>query len=378
MAKTKMHELTELGQSLWLDYIDRPLLETGKLKEMIENGLRGMTSNPSIFNSAIGSSNDYDDKIRTLRAQGKTTFEIYDDLTIRDIQQAADHFADLYKRSNRLDGYVSLEINPQIANEVDAQIKEGKRLFAKVNRPNVMIKVPSTNAGFPVIEELIASGINVNVTLIFSLKQYEQSFNAYWQGLNRLVKTTSDLSGVRSVASVFVSRIDTDIDKLLDGLTAKETNADKKNQLIQLRGQAAVANSRLIYGRWQELMQSPQVKTLQAKGANNQRILWGSTGTKDPKYSDIKYVTELIAPETVNTLPEKTLMAFVDHGHAKNAFDSNCEAALAIIKALAGFGIDVNVICRDLLEKGVKSFDDAFVQLFDSIEKKAKQLSLIK
>src|SRR3989338_11344172 len=175
MTKTKMHSLAELGQSLWLDYIDRPLLESGRLQKMIENGLRGMTSNPSIFNAAIGSSHDYDDKIREWRARGKSTFEIYDDLTIRDIQQAADCFADLYRQTNRLDGFVSLEINPQIANEVEAQIKEGLRLFKKVNRPNVMIKVPSTNAGFPVIEELISQGVNVNVTLIFSQAQYERT-----------------------------------------------------------------------------------------------------------------------------------------------------------------------------------------------------------
>ena len=375
MTKTKMHSLAELGQSLWLDYIDRPLLESGRLQKMIENGLRGMTSNPSIFNAAIGSSHDYDDKIREWRARGKSTFEIYDDLTIRDIQQAADCFADLYRQTNRLDGFVSLEINPQIANEVEAQIKEGLRLFKKVNRPNVMIKVPSTNAGFPVIEELISQGVNVNVTLIFSQAQYERTLQTYFHGLNRLAKKTSDLSGVRSVASVFVSRVDTEIDKLLDALITKENDVAKKSKLENLRGQAASANARIIYERYKELMKTEVAESLQGKGANIQRILWGSTGTKNPQYSDIKYVTELIAPDTVNTLPEKTLNAFLDHGEIKKAFTGDAQSAFQIIHALADIGIDINAVCQDLLTKGVKAFDDAFVELFASIEKKTVQLS---
>ncbi len=228
MSKTKMIELAEFGQSIWLDYIDRPLLETEKLTSMIEKGLMGMTSNPSIFNNAIGSSSDYDKKIRMLNEAGKTTFEIYDELTIRDIQDATDQFKKVYDRTNGLDGYVSLEIDPRIAHKTQEQTQEGLRLFKKVDRPNLMIKVPSTKEGIPVIEELIASGVNVNATLIFSIEQFEQVANAYHKGLARRADEASDLSNIRSVASVFVSRIDTVVDKMINERLAKETDAAKK------------------------------------------------------------------------------------------------------------------------------------------------------
>jgi len=327
VQKSIMNELAELGQSIWLDYIDRPLLETGKLTTMIDDGLMGMTSNPSIFNNAIGSSSDYDGKIRVLNEAGKTTFEIYDELTVRDIQDATDQFKGVYEKTNGLDGYVSLEIDPRIAHKVQEQTQEGLRLFKKVDRPNLMIKVPSTKEGIPVIEELIANGVNVNATLIFSLEQYKQVASAYYKGLARRAGETSDLSNIRSVASVFVSRIDTVVDKMINERLVKEADAAKKEQLQLLKGKAAVANSRIIFAKSSELLESAEVKALEGKNANVQRVLWGSTGTKNPDYSDIKYVTELICAPSVNTIPEKTLSAFLDHGQVQDAFTDGPQEA---------------------------------------------------
>ncbi len=375
MSKPILNQLADFGQSIWLDYISRPLIETGKLKGLIDQGLRGMTSNPSIFNQAIGSSQDYDDKITQLKRQGKSTFEIYDELTIKDIQDATDIFKQVYDKTKGLDGYVSLEINPLLANKIEEQMLEGIRLYKKVSRPNVMIKVPSTDQGFPVIEELIAQGINVNVTLIFSLRQYEKTAEAYLKGLKRLSAKTADLSKVRSVASVFVSRIDTTIDKMLDDKIAAEKDSVKKNKLAALKGKAAIANSRLIFERSKELFAGEEFTKLH--GANVQRVLWGSTGTKNPAYSDIKYVTELIASPTVNTIPEPTLNAFLDHGKVSDAFQYfSATDAQNIISALKANGINVDDVCATLLKDGCVAFDKAFEALLTSIEKKAEQLAV--
>ncbi len=365
MNKTTLQELAEFGQSAWLDFINRPLLETGELKKLISLGLRGMTSNPSIFNQAIGASQDYDNKIRELKDQGKSSFEIYDELTIQDIQEAADHFKETYEKTNHCDGYVSLEINPLLAQKVGEQAREGVRLFKKVNRPNLMIKVPSTKEGFPVVEELISQSINVNVTLIFSLKQYEKTVQAYFDGLKRLKKSNGDLKNIHSVASVFVSRIDTSIDKMLD-----------EKKAPSLKGRAAVANCRLIFEKFRELFATQEFKELQTSGANIQRVLWGSTSTKNPAYNDIKYVTELIARPSVNTLPKNTLEAFLNHGKVKDAFTSDKKEAAKIISSLKEIDIDIDTICLKLLEEGCASFNQAFETLMSSIEKKAEKLSV--
>ena len=369
MPTSTMQQLSDLGQSVWLDFISRPLLETGKLKQLIQLGLRGMTSNPSIFNQSIGTTHDYDEQIILLKQKGKSTFDIYDALTINDIQQATDQFKGVYEQTKGLDGYVSLEINPLLANKVDEQIREGKRLFAKVNRPNVMIKVPSTKEGFPVIEELIASSINVNVTLLFSLEQYVNTTHAYWRGLKRLAQKTNELSKVRSVASIFISRVDTVIDELLE-----KRSAEAKN----LKGKAAVANARIIYEEYKKLFESNEFKALKAKGANVQRVLWGSTSTKNPSYNDVKYVEELIAVDTINTIPEKTLNCFLDHGKVKDAFQSNINEAKKVISALEHESISIDDVCKNLLKDGLKAFNDAFETLQHSLEKKAQQLSLAK
>lgn len=374
MKPTTIQQLADYGQSIWLDYISHGLIQDGRLKALIAEGLRGLTSNPSIFNQAMSCGCDYDEQISRLKAQGKSAFEIYDALTIADIQDAADLFKGIYEKTKGLDGYVSLEINPQIAHKVDEQVNEGIRLCTAVRRPNLMIKVPSTPEGLIVVEELIAYGINVNVTLIFSLPQYEQAAGAYLRGLDRLARHKGDLTKLRSVASVFVSRVDTTVDALLDEQISGATDPALRGNLQALKGKAAVANCRIIFEKYQELFQSAAFQAMEEKGANLQRVLWGSTSTKNPCYSDIKYVTELIAPQTVNTIPEKTLNAFLDHGSFQEAFACPAGDSQNLLAQLNNLGIDVDRICQDLLRDGVAAFEEAFQALLASIEKKAAQL----
>lgn len=364
MEKTVIHELAKYGQSIWLDNINRKMLETGKLKEMINLGLRGMTSNPTIFDKSISKSQDYDNMIVELCRKGKSTFEIYDDLTVRDVQDAALLFMPVFLETKGLDGYVSLEVNPELAFNHKETIEEAKRLYKKVNRPNVMFKIPSTKEGFIAVEELISCGINVNVTLIFSLEQYINTANAYIAGLHKLNKNGGDLSNVRSVASIFVSRVDTVIDRILD----------EKPELSSLKGKAAVANSSLIYKEYIDIFSSEDYKKLQSKGANLQRVLWASTSTKNPNYNDVKYVTELIAKDAVNTLPEKTFDAYLDHGGVKEGLCGNAESAKKTISDLRDCGIDINHVCDELLKKGVTSFSDSFKSLLNAIKEKAKAI----
>jgi transaldolase len=361
MIKTKLQELAQLGQSVWIDNMSRSMITSGRLKSMIEKGLRGQTSNPTIFKLAITESADYDTQIQQMAEAGKSTFEIYDELTIKDVQDAADLFRGVYDSTKGLDGYVSLEINPKLGNEFEAQLKEGKRLWQKLNRPNVMIKVPATKNGMSVVEDLIAEGINVNVTLIFSAEQYQHVAWAYLKGVQRLAKSGGDLSKVRSVASVFVSRIDTNIDK-------------KLGPQSPLKGKAAVANSEIIYHKFQASFAAAEFQALKAKGANAQRVLWASTGTKDPLYSDIKYVTELVSADTVNTMPDKTLDAVLDHGVAKIAIPGNVADAQKDIEELRKSGIDIGMVCNQLLDEGLASFTKSFEELTTSIEEKSKRL----
>jgi transaldolase len=374
MAKTKLQEIAQLGQSLWIDNISRSMITNGRLKSLIDQGLRGQTSNPTIFKQAISMSTDYDAKIQQLAEAGKSTFEIYDELTIKDVQDAADLFRGVYESTKGLDGYVSLEINPKLGNELESQLKEGMRLWQKLNRPNVMIKVPATKNGLGVVEGLIAQGINVNVTLIFSAEQYTQVVWAYLKGLNHLAQSNGDLRKVRSVASIFVSRIDTSIDKKLKELTAKAVDPKESEALKAIRGLAAVANSEIIYHKFQNSFGGNEFKALKLKGANVQRVLWASTGTKDPQYSDIKYITELIASDTVNTVPDKTLEAVLDHGLAKVAMPGNVAEAQKTIEQLRLLGIDVGMVCNQLLDEGLASFEKSFEELTTSIEEKLTRL----
>lgn len=372
MSQTKIEELASIGQSIWLDSISREMITTGRLQGLIDKGLRGMTSNPTIFDKAISSGSEYDNQINELHRLGKSTFEIYDDLTVKDIQDAADLFKPVYEKTDGLDGYVSLEINPKLAFQTEETIQEGKRLHTRVNRPNVMFKVPSTNEGFGAIEELLSEGINVNITLIFSLEQYVKTAQAFLKGMRQLLDKGGDIGKIASVASVFVSRIDTAVDKQLDAQIAGESSDEVKNNLKFLRGKAAVANSTLIYQKHREFFSSDEFKELQAKGARVQRVLWGSTGTKDPSYSDIKYVTELIGNPTINTLPEKTLNAFLDHGTCRETLTGDGKEAEEVITSLRETGIDIKTVCATLLDDGVVSFEKSFDSLLNTIDVKNK------
>jgi transaldolase len=367
MAKTPVKQLGEVGQSVWLDYISRSLLKSGRLKELIGLGITGMTSNPTIFDKAINSGSDYNNQIQKLQRQGKSTFEIYDDITIKDIQDAADLFRPTYDKTKGLDGYVSLEINPKLAYNTQETIKEGKRLATKVNRPNVMFKVPATDAGYKAISALLAEGINVNVTLIFSLEQYKKTAAAYLEGIKILLQNKGDARSVRSVASVFVSRIDTAVDKLLDQLQGQA-------EAESLKGKAAVANSNLIYRAYTEICSGDEFNGMEKQGASVQRVLWGSTGTKNPAYSDIKYMAELIAKDTVNTVPENTLESFLDHGIVQETITADVGEAQGIIDALYKLGIDINAVCAKLLEDGVVAFEQSFDSLLSAIEKKTQSM----
>jgi transaldolase len=347
-----MEQLARLGQSVWLDNINRSLLDSGRLRALIRQGLRGLTSNPTIFEHAVESGKDYDALIASLKA--KPVFGIYDALTIRDVKDAADAFSSVHRDSNGLDGYVSLEIDPRMARNTGGTITEGTRLAAAVGRPNLMVKVPATDEGFPAIERLIANGVNVNVTLIFSLDQYERAARAYLEGVR---KCSRDPRSVRSVASVFVSRIDTAVDPLLAAQP-------------ELKGKAAVANSAAIYARYRELFFTLSRDV--ARGTNPQRVLWGSTGTKDPAYPDTKYVGELVGRDTVNTIPEKTLQAFLDHGVAKEVLSSDATAARAVLAKISAAGVDLPAVEAKLLEDGLAAFVASFESMLRTIEAKTK------
>ena len=370
MPKTTIEQLAEFGQSVWLDNISRGLLESGRLKEMISQGLRGVTSNPTIFDKAISQSSDYNDKIARLHREGKTAFEIYDELTIADIQEAADMFRPVYDKTGDLDGYISLEVNPRLASLSAETVREAKRLHKKLNRENAMLKIPATAEGFIVIEELISQGININATLMFSLEQYTETAEAFIRGLKRLLLKAGDLSRVHSVASVFVSRIDTAVDGILEDLSGKENNSGLRSQLEALKGKAATANSALIYQSSREIFLRDEFRLLKKSGANIQRPLWASTGTKNPSYSNIKYIEELMAKDTVNTAPENTLEAFLAKGKVKEALSDDIEEAKNVLTRLKKFGIDVDTICQKLLKDGIALFENSFDSLLKSVENK--------
>ena len=358
-----------LGQSVWYDNISRSMLNSGGLKDLIDIGVTGLTANPTIFEKAISNSNDYDDQLFTLATNGKDTAQIYDGLVIRDIQEAADLLRPVYDKTYGIDGYASLEVSPRLAYDTEGTISEAINYFAALNRPNVMIKVPATPEGIPAIRALIGQGINVNVTLIFSVEVYKNVQQAYLLGLEDLAETTDDLSRVASVASFFVSRVDTAVDDLL---SVKITAGD--DGLHALLGKAAVSNAKIAYHEFQKAFGSSQFKNLEEKGAMVQRPLWASTGTKNPEYSDVMYVDSLIGKNTVNTMPDATLEAFLDHGNATNKVNVELEQAEQAVKSIIDAGISLSSVTETLLSDGVKAFADSFELLLHNIEGKRTQL----
>jgi transaldolase/glucose-6-phosphate isomerase len=360
---TKLHELADLGQSIWYDNIRRALLDSGEMQSLIEQGITGVTSNPSIFENAIAGSTDYDETLSALVEEGKSVEEIYEILAIEDIQRTADLLRPVYKRTDGLDGYVSLEVNPALAHDTTGTIAEAKRLFQKLDRPNGMIKVPATREGIPAIQALIGEGINVNVTLIFSLSNYRAVAEAYIQGLENLLQKGQSLSKVASVASFFVSRVDSAIDQ--------ELNAIKEKDLL---GKIAIANAKVAYAQFNAIFSGDRWDRLAQLGACVQRPLWASTSTKNPIYPDTLYVDELIGPQTVNTIPPATLHAYLDHGAVKRTLDRGLDQAEAQLKRLAELGVNLDTITDKLQAEGVDAFDKAFEALLSSIDEKRDRL----
>lgn len=370
--KTLLHQLYDFGQSPWLDYISRKILDKGHLQRMIDNGIVGVTSNPTIFDKAVKTGNDYDPIIRELAQKGKDKEEIYDNITIRDIQDACDMFLPVYQQTGKKDGYVSLEVNPHLAHDTDRTIREAERLSQLVNRSNLMIKVPATEEGFPAIETLLSQGINVNITLIFSREQYIKSARAYLNGIEKAHFKRKDISRIASVASVFVSRVDGAIDSILEKQMNQEDSPMQKSELKNLLVKAAIANGHLIYQEYRGIFSLDRFRELAGEGAAVQRVLWASTSTKNPNYSDIKYVQELIARNTVNTMPEDTIEAFLDHGKVENAISDESSRDQLVLSHLDDHGILIDEVCKQLLTDGVKKFIDSYESLLDSIEQKRK------
>lgn len=352
-----VEELYRYGQSIWLDYIQRSLITSGKLKQLVEEGVRGLTSNPTIFEKALGGTTDYDELISAIvKAAPQTdTKIIYERLAIEDIQMAADVLRSVYDVSDGTDGFVSLEVSPHLAHDTAGTIAEARRLGKTVDRPNLMIKVPATREGIPAIEALIAEGVNVNVTLMFSLAHYEAVAHAYIRGVER----TPNPRHVASVASFFVSRVDTYVDRELDKIGAEEA--------LALRGKAAIANSKLVYRRFREVFFGEKFTAQNKRGARVQRVLWGSTSTKNPAYSDVLYVEELIGPDTVNTVPMETLEAFRGHGRVRPTLDEKLAEAEGHLAKLAELGIDLGTIAEQLQTDGVAAFATSFDKLLATI-----------
>ena len=370
MKANPLKQLEPLGQSIWLDYIRRDLIEGGGLRRLIlDDGLRGMTSNPSIFEKAIVESHDYDADIRALIVEGKSAKEIYEALSQRDVRSAADEFKSVYEMTDGIDGYVSLEVNPHLAHDTNGTIQEARRLWNALDRPNVFIKVPATPEGLPAIRHLITEGINVNVTLLFGLPRYLQVAEAYIAGIEARVAQGKCVKHVASVASFFVSRIDSLVDTLLTLVIAQGGHdAELAKSLL---GQVAVANAKLAYQSYKELFGSLRFNNLIEAGARVQRLLWASTGTKNPEYSDVKYVEALIGPNTVNTVPLETFDAYRAHGEPEATLEMDIGEAARLMKRLPALGISIDHVTQQLEDEGVEKFDKPFDKLMETLAQKS-------
>lgn len=380
MATNHLLEIGNLGQSIWMDNLSRDLIESGELKTlMVEKGIRGITSNPAIFEKAIKGNAIYDAEIEKGIKAGKSVMEIYESLVFEDIRNACDIFKPVYDQTGGLDGYVSIEVPPTIAKDTESTVKEALRYYEAIGRENVMIKIPGTPEGLPAVERVIAHGINVNVTLLFSVKSYVDTAWAYIKGLEARVNKGEDIDKLASVASFFLSRIDSKIDDTVDAKLHGVTDLNRKAKLEEVKGKVAIANAKIAYQEYKKIIQSDRWKTLSAKGANTQRLLWASTSTKNPAYSDVMYVDELIGPNTVNTLPPNTIDACADHCDVENRVETDVDKAYHLIESLndPDINIDLDRVMDELLSEGIDKFVKPFTSLMGSLEEKVKQLSAV-
>jgi len=371
-----LSRLTTAGQSVWLDYIRRGILDDGELARMIrESALRGVTSNPTIFEQAIGGSDDYDAALEELTDGDLAANEIFEHLAVDDIRRAADLFRPVYDETEGADGYVSLEVSPELADDTEATLDEARRLWQAVDRPNLMIKVPGTEAGIPAVEQLLLEGKNVNVTLLFSLEDHGRVMEAYLTALERRAAEGLPIDRVASVASFFISRVDSAVDALLEERIQEADDTTEADRLRALRGRAAIANAKLAYRGFREAFGGERFARLQEKGARVQRPLWASTSTKNPEYRDVVYVEELIGPDTVNTMPLATVQAFADHGEVRRTVDQDVGRAERELDSLGEAGIDMAAVTAKLQEEGVQKFADSFRSLIETVRKKVERVA---
>ncbi len=374
MSQTPLHELHAHGQSVWLDFLSRDLVDSGELARLVaEEGVRGMTSNPTIFQEAIKGSDTYDEDIRRLGAQGLSPEEMFEAIAVDDISAACDVLRPVYDESGMTDGFVSLEVSPRLAHDTDGTVEEARRLVAAVDRPNLMIKVPATPAGLPAVETLISEGVNVNITLIFAQAVYRGVVDAYLSALENRAAAGEPVDDVASVASTFVSRIDTAVDAQLEALLA--VRPDDADEIRSLLGKVAIANSKAVYEIFEEISASERYQALAADGAQPQRPLWASTSTKNPEYPPTLYVDELIGPNTVNTMPSVTMDAFREQGEVQPTVSSDPDYWSGVLERLAALGVDLDAVMDQLQEEGVQKFIDSYDDLLQDLEAKAGALA---
>jgi transaldolase len=368
-------QLRQQGQSVWYDNIDRAQLVSGQFEHMLtEDGLGGVTSNPTIFGKSISSGHAYDEQMSQLISEGKDTSAIYEAIVIQDIRTVADLLRPVFERTKGQDGYVSLEVSPDLSHDTQATIDEARRFWKMVQRPNLMIKIPATAEGIPAVQQVISEGINVNVTLIFSLDSYRKVTDAYLSGLEARKAQGGDISKMASVASFFVSRVDTLVDQMLDDKIKATNDTAEQQKLKDLKGKAAIANARLVYQEFKQIFGTPRFAALKQVGANVQRPLWASTSTKNPAYRDVLYAEELVGPDTVDTMPLETIEKFRDHGKVSETIENNIQGSKDALDALEQVGIHYDQVTQQLLDEGVKKFADSFHELFDGIRSKQQHI----
>lgn len=372
MSTNPLEKLTKFDQSIWLDFIRRDMLESGEMKQLIdEDKVKGVTSNPAIFKEAFASGDIYESAIQGKARQGMDAMQIYQSLAIEDIQSATDLFRPLYDKTDGGDGFVSLEVSPRLAHDTEGTIEEARNLWRWVDRPNVMIKVPGTKEGLPAIEQLISDGININVTLLFGLERYRKVTDAYISGLEKRLEDGKPIDSIASVASFFLSRIDVLVDPMIE--EHMNGNGEKADLAKKLHGQVAISSAKKAYQIYKEVFASPRFDKLAKEGAATQRVLWASTSTKNPDFSDVKYVEALIGPETVNTIPMETLEAYRDHGNPKERLEDSLDKAELVLEGLPKLGIDLGEVTQQLEDEGVEKFSKPFDKLMDILKKQKNE-----